>query len=308
MCQVSFVIIAFNEARGIQKCIESILNQKTKLDYEIILIDDGSTDSTAEIVTREFGNAVQVYRQQNAGRGQSRSNGIQIAKASLIAMVDGDIVLPENWLETCFANLGDLSAVGGVAVPDGDCSTIHRLLSLDAKIVGGSISVAGSNSLTKKSALIEMGDAWITPLGEDFRLNQLLYRNGHQVSLIPSLVVEHNEYKSYVASLKWLMASGVDAAKLMFQFKRFRVPDLAFVIWLIALIYAFVNLAKFSSLFGLILFLSTTFVISSFHFNSKFRIFKTPLRSFAGILLNLPLISSYLFGRLLGLVLIAIKR
>jgi glycosyltransferase involved in cell wall biosynthesis len=308
MCHVSFVIIAFNEARGIQKCIESILNQKTKLDYEVIVIDDGSTDSTAEIVKREFGSAVQVHRQQNAGRGQSRSNGVQIAKASLIAMVDGDIVLPENWLETCFANLGELSAVGGIAVPDGDCSTIHRLLSLEAKIVGGSISITGNNSLIKKSALIEMGDTWITPLGEDFRLNQLLHRNGHRVSLIPSLVVEHREYKSYLASLKWLMASGVDAAKLMFEYKRLRMPDLAFVIWLIALIYAIVDLAKLTSFYGAVLFLLITFLISSFHFYSKFAIFKTPLRSVVGILLNLPLISSYLLGRLLGLVLIAMKK
>jgi len=308
MCHVSFVIIAFNEAKGIQRCIESILNQKTKLDFEVVLIDDGSTDSTAEIVEREFGRAVQVHRQQNAGRGQSRSNGIQLANASLIAMVDGDIVLPENWLETCFANLGELSAVGGIAVPDGDCSTLHRLLSLDAKIKAGSISVAGSNSLIKKSALIGMGDAWITPLGEDFRLNQLLHRNGHQVSLLPSLVVEHNEYKSYVASLKWLMASGVDAAKLMFEYKRFRMPDLAFVIWLFTLIAAIVGLSKLTSFYGAALFLLITFLISSFHFCSKFSIFKTPLRSVVGILLNLPLISSYLLGRLLGLVLIAMKK
>jgi glycosyltransferase involved in cell wall biosynthesis len=107
MCQVSFVIIAFNESNGIQKCIESIFKQKTKLDYEVILIDDGSTDLTAEIVKRKFGSTVQVYSQQNVGRGQSRFNGIQIAKAPLIAMVDGDIVLPENWLETCFTNLGN---------------------------------------------------------------------------------------------------------------------------------------------------------------------------------------------------------
>lgn len=308
MCQVSFVIIAFNESTGIQKCIASILNQKTEIDYEIILIDDGSTDSTAEIVKQAFGNKVQVHSQSNLGRGQARFNGVRIAKAPLIAMVDGDIVLPENWLEICFANLGDLSAVGGVAVPDGDCSTIHRLLSLHPKIVGGSISVAGSNSFIKKSALLEMNDSWITPLGEDFRLNQLLRRNGHQVSLIPSLIVHHNENKSYVSSLNWLMASGIDATKLMFQFKRFRVPDLAFLIWMITIINALVNLVDFRSLQSLTLFLATTFVISSFHFYSKFRVFKTPLKSVLGLLLNLPLISSYLLGRLFGLVLIVCRK
>jgi glycosyltransferase involved in cell wall biosynthesis len=303
MCQVSFVIIAFNESNGIQKCIESIFKQKTKLDYEVILIDDGSTDLTAEIVKRKFGSTVQVYSQQNVGRGQSRFNGIQIAKAPLIAMVDGDIVLPENWLETCFANLGNLSAVGGTAVPDGDCSTIHRLLSLEAKIARGSISVTGNNSLIKKSALVQMDDTWVTPLGEDFRLNQLLYRNGHQISLIPNLVVEHIENKSYFASIKWLMASGIDATQLMFLFKRFRVPDLAFIVWLTALIHAVVSLINNTSTYGLALFLSTTFFISTFHFYSKFRFLKAPWRWLVGILLNTPLISSYLLGRFFGLFL-----
>ena len=301
MAQVSFVVIAFNEAIGIQSCIEGILGQETEIDYEIILIDDGSTDSTAEIVKNKFGNTVQIHSQQNLGRGKARAVGIQIAKSPLIAMVDSDIVLPKDWLETCFANLGDFSAVGGTAVPDGDCSTLHRLLSLDAKIVGGSISVTGNNALIKKSALLEMGDAWVTPLGEDFRLNQLLRMKGHQVSCIPKLVVQHNENKSYAASLKWLMASGIDATKLVFEFRRFRTPDLAFIFWLFALFYALIDLFRNKSFFGVSAFLFVTLLISASHFYSKFRILRAPFRSFIGTLLNIPLIVSYLLGRTFGL-------
>ena len=308
MRQVSFVIIAFNESAGIQKCIASILGQKTKIDYEIILIDDGSTDSTAEIVKQAFGNKVQVHSQKNLGRGRSRFNGIEMAKAPIIAMVDGDIFLPDNWLETCFANLENFSAVGGIAVPDGDCSTIHRLLSLNAKTVIGSVAVTGNNILIKKSVLLEMGNSWVTPLGEDFRLNQLLRKKNHKVTCIASLVVSHNENKTYRDSMKWLIESGVDATRLAFEFKTIRRPDLAFIVWVTALLFALISFIGFHSLYGFLLLLLLNSIISVFHFHSKFKIFQTPLRSILGILLNVPLITSYLVGRFFGMFLIAMKR
>jgi glycosyltransferase involved in cell wall biosynthesis len=308
MIQVSFVIIALNEAQGIVQCIEAILHQRTELTYEIILIDDGSTDFTADLVKRAFGNRVQVYSHDNQGRGKSRFIGVQRAKAPLIAFVDGDIILPEYWLDTCYGNFGNFVCVGGIAVPDGDCSTIHRLLSLHAKVKRGSISVMGSNTLIKKSILMKMGSDWHTPLGEDFRLNQLLLENGYLVSNITDLVVEHNENKSYFASLKWLMVSGIDATRLAIQFKRVRKPDLAFALWLISLLYWLGSLLIQKLPFGFLIFILVTSLISTIHLYSKFDLIKTPLRSILGIFLNFPLIASYLFGRLLGLFAIVINK
>jgi glycosyltransferase involved in cell wall biosynthesis len=308
MPEVSFVIIALNEELGIQKCIESIVNQKTSLSYEVILIDDGSTDATVEIVMHEFGDSVQIKSQPNLGRGQSRFNGIQIAKAPIIAFVDGDIILPENWLQTCYENLTDFVGVGGIAVPDGDCSTIHRLLSLQAKAKPGSISLTGNNTVIRKTALLEIESDWQTRLGEDFRLNQLLSKKGYRVSNIPNLLVQHNEHKSYLASLRWLMNSGADATRLVFQFKKIRTPDLAFAIWFIALIYLMGSLLNQNLPLGLPVFFIITATISTFHLYSKFEVFKTPLRSLLGVFLNFPLITSYLFGRLFGLFAMVFKK
>ena len=290
------------------QCIKAISQQRTELTYEIILIDDGSTDFTADIVGREFGNRVQVHSQPNLGRGQSRFNGIQIANAPLIAFVDGDIILPENWLETCYENLGDYSGVGGIAIPDGDCSTIHRLLSLEAKVKAGSISMVGSNSLVKKSVLVAMGDSWHTPLGEDFRLNQLMLNEGHRIYNISDLLVRHNEHKSYAASLRWLFNSGTDASRLAFQFRILRTPDFAFALWFISLMYWLESLLSQKLPFGFQFFMLVTSLISTIHFYSKFVMLKTPFRSFLGVLLNFPLIASYLFGRLFGLLGIFFKK
>jgi hypothetical protein len=204
--------------------------------------------------------------------------------------------------------LGDLVGVGGIAVPDGDCSTIHRLLSLEAKVKAGSISMMGSNALEKNNILMEMGFDWHTPLGEDFRLHQLLRKRGYQVSSIPNLVAQHNEHKSYAASLRWLMHSGVDATRLAFQFKILRTPDFAFTLWFIAVMFWICSLISRSLTFGPFLLILVTGLISTVHFNSKFVILKTPLRSFLGILLNFPLIASYLFGRLFGLLRIVSKK
>jgi glycosyltransferase involved in cell wall biosynthesis len=298
---VSFVVIAFNEATGIQKCIESILMQKTELTYDIILVDDGSTDSTVEIVKREFGERIQILSQPNLGRGQSRINGVKLAKTSLIAFVDSDIILPANWLDACYVNLENFAGVGGIPVPDGDCSTIHRLLSLQARVKAGSISMTGSNALVRKAVLLEAGNEWQTRLGEDFRLNQILRKKGYRFSSIPNLLVQHYENKSYDASLRWLMNSGIDATKLFFEFKRIRTPDIAFALWLSAVLYFVGSLIHPNIPFGFLVLMTGTAIISTIHFCSKFIAFRTPLRSILGMILNFPLIASYLVGRLFGL-------
>jgi len=89
---VSVVIPAFNAGRFIKRTIESVLSQ-TYRDFEIIVVDDGSTDNTAEVV-RSYGPKVRYIYQENAGDGPSRNTGISAAKGDWIAFLDHD----DEWL------------------------------------------------------------------------------------------------------------------------------------------------------------------------------------------------------------------
>jgi glycosyltransferase involved in cell wall biosynthesis len=89
---VSVVIAAYNGAQYLPEAIDSALAQ-TYPKVEVIVVDDGSTDSTAEVVGA-YGARVRYLYQQNAGTAAARNTGIQSAQGELIALLDQD----DRWL------------------------------------------------------------------------------------------------------------------------------------------------------------------------------------------------------------------
>ena len=89
---ISVVIPAYNAGRFIRRTIDSVLGQ-TFADYELIVVDDGSTDNTGEIV-KSYGSKVRYIYQQNAGDGPARNTGIAAANGEWVAFCDHD----DEWL------------------------------------------------------------------------------------------------------------------------------------------------------------------------------------------------------------------
>lgn len=93
--KVSVIIAAFNAASYIGKAIESVLSQ-TLRDVELIVVDDGSTDRTAEIV-KGYGERVRYLFQENAERSAARNNGIAHARGDYLSFLDADdLIAPEK--------------------------------------------------------------------------------------------------------------------------------------------------------------------------------------------------------------------
>lgn len=93
---VSVVIPAFNAAKFIVETIESVLKQ-TYQPIEIILVDDGSYDSTVSLVEENFGDRVRLVSQKNAGPSAARNRGICESSGKYIAFLDADdIWLPKK--------------------------------------------------------------------------------------------------------------------------------------------------------------------------------------------------------------------
>lgn len=89
---ISVVIPAYNAGPYIGRAIESVLNQ-TVLPAEILIVDDGSTDNTIEVVG-SYGNRVRLIEQANAGASAARNAGIEAATGEWIAFLDGD----DEWI------------------------------------------------------------------------------------------------------------------------------------------------------------------------------------------------------------------
>ena len=97
---LSVVIPVYNYADIIEKNIDAILNQKTKYNYRVIIVDDGSTDGAADIIRQYQDNPkVKLIFQKNAGIGAARNTGINAADGKYLMFIDCDDVVHEDIVE-----------------------------------------------------------------------------------------------------------------------------------------------------------------------------------------------------------------
>lgn len=89
MTKISMILPVFNEEKYIEKSIESVLNQ-TLTDFELIIVNDGSTDSTLNIINQFDDDRIRLINQSNQGPGASRNNALKIASGDYIMFLDGD--------------------------------------------------------------------------------------------------------------------------------------------------------------------------------------------------------------------------
>ncbi|MFA6018313.1 MAG: glycosyltransferase [Patescibacteria group bacterium] len=103
MPHISIVIPTYQHARPLRACIDSALRQ-TYPNIEIIVVDDGSTDNTQEVL-RTFGKKITVLHQENKGGNAARNRGLTISKGEYVIFVDADIVMRPDMIDLMFATL-----------------------------------------------------------------------------------------------------------------------------------------------------------------------------------------------------------
>lgn len=94
---VSLIVSAYNEENYIGACLESATQSGTNHFAEILVIDNASTDRTAEVAAAYPG--VRVVREDKKGVTRARQRGLQEAKGNLLAFVDADTRIPDGWYE-----------------------------------------------------------------------------------------------------------------------------------------------------------------------------------------------------------------
>lgn len=91
--EISVVIPVYNREKTIKRCIDSVVNQTYPV-FEIIMVDDGSTDKTLDIVKEEYGDKITIIRQKHKGAQAARNAGIRAAQGKYIGFLDSD----DEWM------------------------------------------------------------------------------------------------------------------------------------------------------------------------------------------------------------------
>lgn len=110
MPKISVIVPVYNVAKYLERCLESILSQSFK-DFEIICVNDGSTDNSLEILQQyaKKDKRIKIINQKNSGAGYSRNIGINAALGNYLSFIDADDWIDELFLEKVY-HLAEVSS------------------------------------------------------------------------------------------------------------------------------------------------------------------------------------------------------
>ncbi len=166
--EVSVVVCIYNGEKTLPACIQSILEQAYARDvFEIIFVDDGSKDRSAEIcrefLERHSGKSPKltyVY-QENAGLSSARNTGIYLARGQIIAFIDQDAVAEEHWLDNLVTAFGYDKGVGVVGGQVKVLNSQSKFASFIRKIHytpgPGAIGIIGTNMAYRREVFGRVG-------------------------------------------------------------------------------------------------------------------------------------------------------
>jgi peptidoglycan/xylan/chitin deacetylase (PgdA/CDA1 family)/GT2 family glycosyltransferase len=181
---VSVVIPAYNEEKYLPLCLESIGKQDYAAGYEVIVVDNASTDDTAQIAINW---GARVVHENKRSPACARQKGTEAATGEIIAFIDADTQAPACWLSTIVSRFIREPETVVISGPYAyfDAGSFARIASyvgnflsiitdhLFRKVVGKGSAVWGSNFAVRRSALLEVGgfDTSIKFYGEEYELS-----------------------------------------------------------------------------------------------------------------------------------------
>ncbi|WP_224999902.1 glycosyltransferase [Cesiribacter sp. SM1] len=226
---ISVIIPAYNAELYIAKAIESVLDQTYK-HFELIIVDDGSTDRTADIVQNyaERDGRVKYFYQENTGVGKASNKCIELAKGDIIARMDADDIMLPNRLEEQYQFLlkhPEISAVSCLAY------YINSKDNITGRTYSDILTIEDCNRYLKEDKIIfclNPGTMFLkqpvqavggyneeVKIAEDIDLWNRLLEHGYYTVVMPEILMKYRIHKSSATFLmlplmlqkKWIIAN-----------------------------------------------------------------------------------------------------
>ena len=172
--KVSIIVPCYNSELTIKKCAQSILNNIITTDnpelFELIIVNDGSNDGTADII-KNIDNAKIINHSKNQGLSAARNSGIKESNSDYIIFIDSDIILSNNWIKRIYSKIQEKKEVVGIIgnlepEPNKKVSSLDKYLfgsyrgtkKIDFNSPLNYKSFVFSNTIIKKNILDQVGN------------------------------------------------------------------------------------------------------------------------------------------------------
>lgn len=201
----SFIIPVYNRPDEVDELLQSLTKQNFNKDFEVVIVEDGSTLRCNEIIEKYNELPISYYFKPNSGPGDSRNYGMKVAKGDYFLILDSDCLLPEHYLEKVEKNLLNefVHCFGGTDKALDSFSTIQKAINFSMTsflttggIRGGSEALekfqprSFNMGLSKEAFEKSKGFGNIHP-GEDPDLSIRLWNLGYKTKLFKDVYVFH---------------------------------------------------------------------------------------------------------------------
>ena len=124
---ISVIVPVYNAENTIRACLDSLLYQETSRNYEILCVNNASTDSTPQILN-EYEGKIKTFYENKRGPAAARNHGLQNVSAEIVAFTDSDCVAAKDWLENLVSSLDDseVGIAGGKILSIQPCNHIEE--------------------------------------------------------------------------------------------------------------------------------------------------------------------------------------
>lgn len=214
--KVTVIIPAYNSEEYIGRCLDSVLSQ-TFQDFEILVINDGSKDNTGEIV-KEYSKKdkrIKYMEQKNMGVARTRNRAIHLAKGDLIAFIDNDDFIDDDYLETLLPEKGEEVVVSGFKRPDENGKIITQMKLKDS---GWSrfMNPTPWAKIYRKSFIVDNNISFLdNDIGEDIYFNLVAMLMAKKARILDYVGYNWFYNKASVSSTKHKNYNEVDIFKLL---------------------------------------------------------------------------------------------
>ncbi len=225
MPKYSIIVATYNRLDELQELLASVDNMDFDTDaFEVVIVDDGSTDGTQDFITSYSSDYKLLYlRQQNQGPGAARNHGMSKAGGEFFLFMDSDCMVPQHYLSQIDEHLSkdDLDAFGGPDTYHPDFSPLLKAINYTmTSFIGTGGSRGSKTSLTKfyprsfnmgikKEVFHEIGGMSKLRHGQDMDFSIRIYAAGFRVGLIPDAFVYHKRRTSMRRFFKQIFNWGV---------------------------------------------------------------------------------------------------
>jgi glycosyltransferase involved in cell wall biosynthesis len=209
---VSIIIPTYNGAKRIEKCLTTLSQQDYKGEFEIIVVDDGSTDDTQQTI-KKF-KEVTLIQKKNAGPATARNHGANIAKGEILLFTDDDCVPMPDWISQMVQPFLDNPELVGVkgAYRTHQPELTARFVQLeyedkyDVMAKHEYIDFIDTYSAGYRRDIFLKYDGFDTSFpvacAEDQELSFRIGRDGHKMKFIPQAIVYHTHPNSVLSYIK----------------------------------------------------------------------------------------------------------